>query len=186
MFIDTIQKLVKIDAELGDDTARRAQAFAGFRGLFINEGHYEPSPTWSEAVRSLRLPAVLFTATPHRNDELHRLIDADDRYTYHHHRALADGRLRQPRLVATADSSTAQFIDDTVDFVASKRLHAARVIIRCASPQAIRECVDLLRRGGHTAVGVHHTFARSGHHHLLAEVPAPTSGPIRNDATEAG
>jgi len=36
--------------------------------VVVDEGHYEPARSWSEAVRQLERPTVLFTATPYRND----------------------------------------------------------------------------------------------------------------------
>ncbi|OHU64925.1 hypothetical protein BKG85_04750 [Mycobacteroides chelonae] len=174
VFVDTIQKLVKIDAALAGEPLRRHAAFARCRAVLIDEGHYEPSPTWAAAVRSLRLPAVLFTATPYRNDELYFQIGADRRYTYHYHQALADERLRQPRFHTVGDGDIEEFITDTTDFVARKRLNAARIIIRCDSKESIAQCVALLRRGGHTAIGIHHTFCDKNDEHLRADVPAPT------------
>lgn len=173
VFVDTIQKLVKIDAALSDEPLRRHAAFARCRAVLIDEGHYEPSPTWAAAVRSLHLPAVLFTATPYRNDELYFQISADRRYTYHYHQALADERLRQPRFHTVDDGDIQKFITDTTYFVARKRLNAARIIIRCDSKESIAQCVALLRRGGHTAIGIHHTFTDSSDEYLRSDVPAP-------------
>lgn len=36
--------------------------------VLFDEGHREPAPSWSDAVRGLQLPTVLFSATPFRND----------------------------------------------------------------------------------------------------------------------
>ena len=36
--------------------------------VFVDEGHREPAPIWSKAVRSFEKPTVLFSATPYRND----------------------------------------------------------------------------------------------------------------------
>ena len=36
--------------------------------VVVDEGHYEPAPSWSRSVRNLDLPTILFSATPFRND----------------------------------------------------------------------------------------------------------------------
>ena len=39
-----------------------------FDAVIVDEGHYEPAPSWSRHVRSLNRPTVLLSATPFRND----------------------------------------------------------------------------------------------------------------------
>lgn len=173
VFVGTFQKAVRIDAELGDDVSRRQACFGEFNAALVDEGHYEPSPEWSTAVRELGLPVVLFTATPYRNDELHFEADPQYRFWYHHHQAVADDRLRLPRFATVADGDTEHFIDDTVAFVSRKHLARARVIVRCATEGAIRECVAELQRRGMSAIGIHERFAGSGDVHLVDRVPAP-------------
>lgn len=173
VFIGTFQKALSIDTELKDDSARRAECFGRFNAALVDEGHYEPSHEWSGAVRRLGLPTVLFTATPYRNDELHFEVDPAHRFWYHHHQAVADGRLREPRFVNLADGSTEQFVEETIAFVSGKRLSAARVIIRCATANAIRACVSALHRHGKSAIGIHERFANSGDEYLMDQVPAP-------------
>jgi hypothetical protein len=173
VFVGTFQKALSIDAELGNDVSRREACFGQFNAALVDEGHYEPSPEWSSAVRNLGLPVVLFTATPYRNDELHFEADPVHRFWYHHYQAVADDRLREPRFVTVADGGTVQFIDDTIAFVSSKRLGGARVIIRCATERAIRDCVSVLHSRGMSAIGIHERFADSGDEHLVHRVPAP-------------
>ncbi len=36
--------------------------------VLVDEGHYEPALSWSQALRQIRAPRILFTATPYRND----------------------------------------------------------------------------------------------------------------------
>lgn len=72
-----------------------------------------------------------------------------------------------------ANASTEQFIDDTIAFITSKRLTGARVIVRCATADAIRACVAELRRRGLSAIGIHHRFTRRADAHLVHQVPAP-------------
>ena len=36
--------------------------------VIVDEGHYEPAYAWSQAVRALGRPTIIFSATPYRND----------------------------------------------------------------------------------------------------------------------
>jgi superfamily II DNA or RNA helicase len=60
------------------------------RLVVVDEGHYEPAPTWAEAVRGLARPAVLFTATPYRNDLKYFNVDPH-RHSYQYSHAEAEG-----------------------------------------------------------------------------------------------
>ncbi|MDV7288335.1 hypothetical protein ABFW14_21480, partial [Mycolicibacterium fortuitum] len=173
VFVGTFQKALRIQAELDGDPVRRDACFAGFNAVLVDEGHYEPSPQWSCAIRSLGLPVVLFTATPYRNDELHFDAEPSHRYWYRHHQAEADERLREPRFVTLSKGRTEQFIDDTLDFVAQKRLDAARIIIRCKDAPAIQACVAALRDRNQSVIGIHETFTRTGDPTLTNHLPAP-------------
>lgn len=179
VYVGTFQKALSIDAELGNDVSRRQACFGEFNAALVDQGHYEPSPEWSTAVRNLGLPIVLFTATPYRNDELHFEDDPEYRFWYHHYQAVADDRLRLPHFVRVADGSTEQFIDETVAFISRKHLARARVIVRCATQGAIRDCVAALHSRGMSAIGIHERFAGSGDVHLVDRVPAPQDNDAR-------
>jgi hypothetical protein len=36
--------------------------------VIVDEGHYEPAYSWSQAVRAIGKPTIIFSATPYRND----------------------------------------------------------------------------------------------------------------------
>lgn len=48
--------------------------------LMIDEGHYEPAVRWGRAVRGLRVPTILLSATPYRND--FKAFNVDARFVY--------------------------------------------------------------------------------------------------------
>lgn len=48
--------------------------------ILIDEGHYEPAPSWSRSVRSLARPTLLLSATPFRND--YKLFSVRGAYAY--------------------------------------------------------------------------------------------------------
>ena len=63
--IAAISVLARRASELDYDIG---QVFSGFGCVIVDEGHYEPAPQWSQAIRSLGRPTILLTATPYRND----------------------------------------------------------------------------------------------------------------------
>ena len=48
--------------------------------VLVDEGHYEPAPSWSRSVRSLGRPTLLLSATPFRND--YKLFSVRGAYAY--------------------------------------------------------------------------------------------------------
>ena len=48
--------------------------------IVVDEGHYEPAPSWSRSVRSLSRPTLLLSATPFRND--YKLFSVRGAYAY--------------------------------------------------------------------------------------------------------
>jgi superfamily II DNA or RNA helicase len=48
--------------------------------VLFDEGHHEPALRWSETVRKIYKPRIIFTATPFRNDL--KLFDVDLQHAY--------------------------------------------------------------------------------------------------------
>ena len=48
--------------------------------VLVDEGHYEPAPSWSRSVRNLGRPTLLLSATPFRND--YKLFTVRGAYAY--------------------------------------------------------------------------------------------------------
>lgn len=55
-----VEELARLD--------RILELLGTFDLVVVDEGHYEPSPSWSRSVRELALPTILLSATPFRND----------------------------------------------------------------------------------------------------------------------
>lgn len=76
--VGTFQALEQIRRSVSDEVdhsegassaERRAlEAIRSFDVVIVDEGHYEPAPAWSRAVRDFALPTILLSATPYRND----------------------------------------------------------------------------------------------------------------------
>jgi superfamily II DNA or RNA helicase len=72
---DKHQRMVAQGAALSADEAeeldlqdRLLQYASTFNLVVVDEGHYEPAPSWSRSVRVLNRPTILLSATPFRND----------------------------------------------------------------------------------------------------------------------
>ncbi|WP_296166659.1 DEAD/DEAH box helicase family protein [uncultured Brevundimonas sp.] len=72
------RELIQQRARAGDVKEKDAERLGWISGaledlasldaVIVDEGHYEPAPSWSRSVRSLGLPTLLMSATPFRND----------------------------------------------------------------------------------------------------------------------
>ncbi|HCG01753.1 MAG TPA: hypothetical protein DEV93_14575 [Chloroflexi bacterium] len=136
-----------------------ADKFEGFDAVFVDEGHYEPAEKWSRAIRALKLPTVLLTATPYRNDLKYFEI-GDDRYRFPHHEAEAERFLRRPEFRVIPTTDAAAFAGQLKTLVETEFYgdDAVRVIVRCRDAQTIQEMVIALKSLGQTAIGIHETF----------------------------
>lgn len=159
-----------------------APAFSGFGCVVVDEGHYEPAPNWSEAIRGLRRPTILLTATPYRNDQ--KLFNVGDRWRYRfaHHAAENKLYLRKPDFdddvpASTSPRAFAKHVIDKVDetFAAPQDV---RVIVRCATAPRIKEMVRAVRALGESVVGVHERFRPDEDPDLRRVVPG-TDHPAR-------
>jgi superfamily II DNA or RNA helicase len=67
ILVSTIQLINDMAGNRTADTAYERLA-ANCDAVIVDEGHYEPARSWSQALRGLGRPIVLVTATPYRND----------------------------------------------------------------------------------------------------------------------
>jgi len=73
--LDAIRRAARATASTDEErvaVAGRAAAMIKYLSevdlVVVDEGHYEPAPSWSRAIRALDRPTVLLSATPFRND----------------------------------------------------------------------------------------------------------------------
>jgi hypothetical protein len=148
--------------------------------VIVDEGHYEPAPTWGLAVRFLRRPIVLLTATPYRNDlKLFRILAAD---IFHltHDEAVKRHIIRDVRFEALSD---VPLDPDTFVSKFSRRWRnkrtlqlpskSPRTIICCATRDQVQRIATALVNRGVNAIGVHERFNRSSKTFLFNKVPKP-------------
>lgn len=167
IWVMTLAALTALDPTTRDALSSRLQF------VIVDEGHYEPAPSWADAVRSLDRPTVLFTATPFRNDVKYFDVKPGDSYHYSAREAIGRNLLRAPVFDSISTESPATFVSQLVEFVGAKLTEQDKIIVRCGTQVQIRDVVSLLQRSGQTAIGVHERFAAgeqsSG---LLQKVPA--------------
>ena len=70
------------ELETQDITGRMMSWLKGFDLIVVDEGHYEPAPSWSWSVRELKRPTVLLSATPFRND--YKLFQVKGRFVFNY------------------------------------------------------------------------------------------------------
>ena len=152
--------------------------------VIVDEGHYEPAPSWRAALACIEKPTVVFTATPYRNDL--KIFNVDENYvqTYSLTAALKDLVVRPVNWYQRDTVSTpAEFVEDLMTFLAEEDLEndeQTRVIIRAESPASIRQIADELVLRGKSCVGIHETFSNSGEFsYEKKSVPDPSLEPAR-------
>ena len=138
--IATLQTLHASGADAYEELHRR------LRLVVVDEGHYEPARSWSEAVRGLKRPTVLFSATPYRNDV--KYFDLAEEFQFHFSHTDAEDRriLRGVAFEPISFDSVPEFCDRVIAAV-DERFGSnpkTKIIIRCDSRAEIGQMIDAL------------------------------------------
>lgn len=151
--------------------------------MLFDEGHYEPATVWSEVVRSVLCPRIIFTATPFRDD--FKLFDVDMGHVFSYTLAAAtkDRYVRSVKFHArTPTTSPAAFaaglIKDYDQLFASpdeKMPSRPRVIVRCDTHEEIRQLQLAISNGGRSAIGIHENFKDNPAIREFHTVPDPAT-----------
>lgn len=159
----------------GDSEPAYAELARRVALVVVDEGHYEPAPSWARAVRGLERPTVLFTATPYRNDFKFFDVDEESCFFYSHEQAERDRFVRRVRLEAHKFDSVTSFCDGLID--AWQRLFPReprpRVIVRCRTKNSVQAVAAELARRGVSVVGIHERFEVANGTQLRRRVPNP-------------
>jgi superfamily II DNA or RNA helicase len=137
--------------------------------VIVDEGHYEPARSWSQALRGLGRPIVLVTATPYRNDLKAFEFDTTALFVSKYSELMASCILRKVDVVQASPLA----VRDPVAFVESVMSEFVgcygsapspqrKLIIRCRSRDQIRQIGDLMRahkHGGGGVICLHELFA---------------------------
>jgi hypothetical protein len=142
--------------------------------VVVDEGHYEPARSWSDAVRGLERPTVLFSATPYRNDVKYFDLSGEFQSHFSHAEAEATHILRKVQFEPVPFDGIPEFCDRVITAIDSRfgPGPSTRVIVRCDSPAEINQVVDALSHRGQSVLGIHETFPAHDSVHLR-HVPNP-------------
>ncbi|MFX1570800.1 MAG: DEAD/DEAH box helicase, partial [Promethearchaeota archaeon] len=133
--------------------------------LILDEGHYEPALSWSQAIRKFNCPKVLFSATPFRNDL--KLFDIDINFTYSFtfEDAVDKNFLRSVEFDhAPKFNSPSDFINQILDFYDGKlKIQGSinkipKMIIKCDNFDSIRQLSKILKVKGRSYIAIHENF----------------------------
>lgn len=163
IIISTIQKLQLLrikQPEIFDELINRADL------IIFDEGHYEPALHWSDTVRHIARPRILFTATPFRNDLKNFDIDPDYGFIYSFHKAVSQNYVRKVEITDVTPKTTlsaAAFVSLVMSsYKTYSKEHLlgenARIIIRCDDAAKIEHIADALKRKKIKCIAVHETF----------------------------
>ncbi len=166
---------------------------ADFDLVIVDEGHYEPAFVWSQCIRALARPTVLFSATPYRNDFKYFQVRGNYAFNLGYEEATSHHLIRR---VAFADAkhlpkASCSPLDFAAALIAFKtnvldkqhwptRLGIRRVIVRCANYESLQRMRDALSTLGRKAVLIHDNVLRDDVNKLEFQTVKPAL-----DAAEA-
>lgn len=142
--------------------------------VIVDEGHYEPAFVWSQCIRELACPTVLFSATPYRNDFKYFQVRGNFAFNLGYEEATGQHLVR-PVIFAGAEHlpkngcSPLEFSDALHKFktlVLDRQYWPAapssprRVIVRCADYESLIRMRDALKSLGSSAVLIHDNVKR--------------------------
>ena len=129
--------------------------------VIVDEGHYEPALSWSQALRGLGRPIVLVTATPYRNDLKAFEFDTAALFVSKYSELMKSRILRKVDVVQASPLAVrdpAKFVDSVLrEFIVcygSAPSADRKLIIRCRSRDQIRQIGELMRAHKHGRGGV--------------------------------
>lgn len=153
--------------------------------VLADEGHREPAPQWSKAIRGLGCPTVLFTATPYRND--FRTMTVADEFAVQ----LSFDNAVRSRYIRELRFETHEYAGDVERFCRAfldffqNRLAAVkpsdvpepRAIVRCHSETNVSRVAAILRRelGEDQVLAVHDRFTKRTSMMDRSQVPVPSA-----------
>jgi superfamily II DNA or RNA helicase len=155
--------------------------------VLVDEGHREPAPEWSRAIRELEHPTLLLTATPYRNDLRLFNVSSDFFYTYTFPEAVDDNVVRAVDFERATWSQGGQnrASDFSAALVSAVKKHTRdvnsdfRVIVRCDTEQEVRDVVAELDRRAEKVIGIHERFTRADGKLFRKKLPDPDKEPAK-------
>lgn len=175
IIISTIQKLDYLRKKTPADYEKLNKSISL---VIFDEEHYEPSRSWSDAIRGFTSPIIIFTATPFRND--YKLFDIDlaNSFSYTFREAVDQNIIRKVEIVNCHPTDDIEhFVDDILhyyeQYFTNEHKNSAKVIIRCAKRGSIRRIANELKGRGFDCVAIHETFNATDRPWEFKHVPNP-------------
>ena len=141
--------------------------------VIVDEGHYEPAFVWSQCIRALARPTVLFSATPYRNDFKYFQVRGNYAFNLGYEEATSHHLIRRvtfadAKHLPKAGCSPSDFAAALIAFktgVLDKQHWPTgrgirRVIVRCANHESLQRMRDALSTLGRKAVLIHDNVLR--------------------------
>jgi hypothetical protein len=139
---------------------RVRQALTSFDLVIVDEGHYEPAFVWSQCIRDLALPTVLFSATPYRNDFKYFAVKGNFAFNLSYSEAISE-RLIRP--VTFAASQWRPATESAADFVRALRRYYDDVVLQSPWPAGAMPPRVIVRGEDFESLGLlRDTFVSSG------------------------
>jgi len=185
VLITTIQAITKIKSE---KTEEFNQLKNQVKLILFDEGHKEPAPSWSSAIRELEKKTILFSATPIRNDHQLFNIDEDFFYTYTLSEAISDEIIRDIdfQIVNITNGNSEEKIKEFINKVVFLREEymkqnnfEPKVIIRFDNFDDIQHAYTILKGNDEKVIAIHDRFKGTRNSvDLFQDVPS-----LNNEAT---
>lgn len=151
IFVSTIQLINDMARNRRADDAYDRLA-ATCDAVIVDEGHYEPAFSWSQALRGLGRPIVLVTATPYRNDLKPFEFDKAALYISKYSELTDEHFLRKVQVIQASPKSVSDptaFVDSVlsefVSYYGAPLEPDRKLIVRCRSREHVRLIGDLMR-----------------------------------------
>jgi superfamily II DNA or RNA helicase len=160
IFVSTIQLINDMARNRASSDAYDRLA-ASCNAMIVDEGHYEPALSWSQALRGLGLPIVLVTATPYRNDLKPFEFDRTALHISKYSELTNENILRKvdvvqasPQLVHEPKAFVDSVLSEFVSYYGAAPERGRKLIVRCRSREQVRLIGDLMRSHRHGSGGV--------------------------------
>jgi len=179
IFICTIQTLQRIyskkeNKNIYNELKKRISI------VIFDEGHREPAPEWAKAVRSLKKPTILFSATPYRNDYKQFNVDPSYIFKYTYQQAVKDKYIREVEFREVKVDSSENFVEELLKFyeefqsnLKPNGISESRVIIRCETNTDVNKIANILKQKGRKVIAIHDRFANDKKDFHRKDVPNP-------------
>lgn len=152
------------------DRTKLVKLLKSFDLVIVDESHYEPAFIWSQCIRSLDRPTVLFSATPYRND--FRYFDIDGRFAFNlSFQEATDRKLIRGVKVLSDDPGArkdepfarrlVRFAEQVGKSTNPDQPERARIIVRGESYESLVELRQQLGAIGKQSVLIHHKEKRN-------------------------